>query len=81
MTTAHRPTRPVEPGAAPLLRRNAASLPRWVWALVVLGVWIVSGPSPRARTPWPWPARAHTDVHDRLTGFRDDILAGRDTNP
>ena len=32
---------PAEPGAAPPPPPERQPLPRWVWALVVIGVWIV----------------------------------------
>ena len=80
MTTLTAP-KPVEPGAAPPAPPERRSLPPWVWALVVVGVWIVIWSFTKGQDTLTLAARAHTDVHDSLTGFRDDVLAGRDTNP
>ena len=34
-------TKPVEPGAAPPPEEEKSRVPRWVWALVVIGLWVV----------------------------------------
>jgi glycine betaine/proline transport system permease protein len=66
-----------EPTPPPLYAR----LPRWAWALVVLAVWIAVWAFTKGTNTLDLPGREHTDLHDTLTGFRDDVLASRDTNP
>jgi len=65
------PPPPVEP------RR----LPRWAWAFIVLGVWIVIWAFTNGQNTLALGAREHTDLHNQLTEFRDAVLASRDTNP
>ncbi|GAW52384.1 MULTISPECIES: ABC transporter permease [unclassified Nocardioides] len=74
------PARP-EPDASAPPPRQRASIPRWGWALVVVGVWIVVWAFTKGNHTLAMPIREHTDVQDRLTGFRDAVLASRDTNP
>lgn len=57
------------------------SLPRWAWALVVIGVWIVVWSFTKGQDTLVLGARAHTDLHNEFTEFRDAVLASRDTNP
>jgi glycine betaine/proline transport system permease protein len=66
-----------EPGKA----RERRSIPRWVWALVVIGLWILIWSFTKGQNTLALPGRDHTELHDSLTGFRDDVLASRDTNP
>ena len=56
-------------------------VPRWVWALGVVAAWILVWLFTKGTDTLALPAREHTDVHDSLTGFRDSVLASRDTNP
>ena len=56
-------------------------VPRWALVLGVLVVWIVLWSLTRGTNTLELPGREHTDLHDSLTGFRDSVLAGRDTNP
>jgi glycine betaine/proline transport system permease protein len=56
-------------------------LPRWAWALIVLGGWIVVWSFTKGQDTLVLGAREHTDLHDQLTEFRDAVLASRDTNP
>ena len=44
-------------------------------------MWIVLWSLTRGTNTLELPGREHTDLHDSLTGFRDSVLAGRDTNP
>jgi glycine betaine/proline transport system permease protein len=57
------------------------SLPRWAWALIVVGVWIVVWSFTKGQDTLALGAREHTDLHDQFTEFRDAVLASRDTNP
>lgn len=68
----------VEPPPAPPEPR---SLPRWAWALVVVGVWIVVWSFTKGQDTLALGAREHTDLHNEFTEFRDAVLASRDTNP
>ncbi|HEX6150468.1 ABC transporter permease [Nocardioides sp.] len=67
-----------EPPPAPPEPR---SLPRWAWALIVLGVWIVVWSFTKGQDTLALGAREHTDLHNTFTEFRDTVLASRDTNP
>ena len=58
-----------------------ARLPRWAWALIVLAAWIVLWAFTKGTDTLELAGREHTDLHNTLTGFRDDVLASRDTNP
>lgn len=57
------------------------SLPRWAWALVVVGVWVVVWSFTKGQDTLTLGAREHTDLHNQFTEFRDAVLASRDTNP
>ena len=57
------------------------SLPRWAWALIVVGVWIVVWFFTKGIDTLAIGAREHTEVQNRFTEFRDAVLASRDTNP
>jgi glycine betaine/proline transport system permease protein len=73
---------PAEPGAeAPPPVPERRSLPRWVWALVVVGVWIVVWAFTKGQNTLAVPIREHSDVQNQLTDFRNSVLASRDTNP
>ena len=63
----------------PEVRRSIPS--RWLWALAVIGLWIIIWAITKGQDTLDLPQRAHTDVQNSLTGFRDDVLAGRDSNP
>lgn len=56
-------------------------LPRWAWALVVIGVWVVVWSFTEGQDTLALGAREHTDLHNEFTEFRDAVLASRDTNP
>ena len=73
--------RPVEPDAAPPPPEEPRSIPRWGWALVVLGVWILVWSFTKGQDTLALAGREATDLHDTLTEFRDSVLASRDTNP
>lgn len=72
---------PPEPDAPPPEPPAGRQLPRWVWPLAVLGVWVVVYAFTKGHDTLVLPGREHTDLHDTLTGFRDDVIANRDTNP
>jgi glycine betaine/proline transport system permease protein len=56
-------------------------IPRWAWALILIGVWLLIYLFTKGQDTLTLPAREHTDLHNSLTGFRDDVLASRDSNP
>lgn len=66
-----------EPPRPPERRR----VPRWGWALALLATWILVWALTRGSDTLVLAGRAHTELHDTLTGFRDDVLASRDVNP
>lgn len=80
MTATLTPPR-VEPDAAPPPTPVPRSMPRWAWALVVIGVWIVVYAFTKGTDTLEIPVRVHTDVQQQLTEFRDAVLSSRDTNP
>jgi glycine betaine/proline transport system permease protein len=79
-TTAPAPSAPGAQGPPPP-EKPARQVPRWALVLGVLAVWIVLWSLTRGTNTLELPGREHTDLHDSLTGFRDSVLAGRDTNP
>lgn len=71
------PPTPQPPAAEPPSR---IAVPRWAWALGVIGVWIVVWWFTKGDDTLVLPGREHTELHDSLTTFRDDMIAGRDSN-
>ena len=67
-----------EPGPPPPEPRR---VPRGLLALGVIGIWILVWTFTKGEDTLVLAGRAHTELHDTLTGFRDSVLAGRDTNP
>ena len=57
------------------------SVPTWAIVLGVVASWIVIWSMTKGTNTLTLPGREHTDLHDTLTGFRDSVLASRDTNP
>ncbi|WP_067430295.1 ABC transporter permease [Nocardioides jensenii] len=55
-------------------------IPRWAWALVVVGLWVVVWALTKGTDTLALPGREHTDLHNELTGWRNDLIAGRDDN-
>lgn len=80
MTATIAPPRP-QAGTEPPPPSEPRSLPRWAWALVVIGVWIVVWALTKGTDTLEIPVRVHTEVQQQLTDFRDSVLASRDTNP
>ncbi|NYJ00293.1 glycine betaine/proline transport system permease protein [Nocardioides thalensis] len=66
---------PVEKPRPPLLSS------RWLWALGIIGLWIVIWAVTKGNDTLELAGRERTSVHDALAGFRDDVLASRDSNP
>jgi glycine betaine/proline transport system permease protein len=78
--TAPPPPKPVEPDAAPPVSEREP-ISRWIPAAVVVAVWIVIWYFTQGNNTLALPGTSRTDLHDRLTEFQNDLLAGRDTNP
>jgi glycine betaine/proline transport system permease protein len=74
------PERPPEEVEQPTTRARRP-IPRWAWALVVIGGWIVVWAFTKGNDTLEIPIRVHTEVQQQLTDFRDAVLASRDTNP
>ncbi len=72
------PTTTTEDPGSEEPRRN---VPTWALVLGVLVAWIVVWSMTKGTNTLALPGREHTDLHDTLTGFRDSVLASRDTNP
>ena len=71
---------PVEPDATPPVAEERRTS-RALLALGVVAVWILVWFFTKGQQTLDLPGRESTDLHDSMTGFRDGVLAGRDTNP
>lgn len=56
-------------------------VPRWAWALVVVGLWVLVWSFTQGTHTLVLPGREHTDLHDQMTGWRDALIQGRENNP
>lgn len=56
------------------------ALPRWVLAIGVVGLWVVAWAMLQGQDTLVLPGRESTPTHDTMTGFRDSVIANRDTN-
>ena len=81
MTDTLAPPAPESETAAPNEPREPRTIPRWAWALGVVGLWILIWTFTKGQDTLTLAGRENTDLHDSLTGFRDDVLASRDSNP
>ena len=81
MTTVVAPPRPAPSKEPPPPPPEPRALPRWAWALIVIGVWIVVWSFTKGQDTLAIGAREHTELHNQFTEFRDWVLASRDTNP
>lgn len=80
--TAQAPAPPERPGPeAPPEDEQRTGVPRWALFLGVIVLWILVWSVTRGTNTLELPGRQLTPLHDRLTGFRDAVLASRDTNP
>lgn len=57
------------------------TVPTWARVLGVLGSWVLVWSFTRGTSTLPLPGLGKTGVHDWLTQRRNDLIAGRDTNP
>jgi glycine betaine/proline transport system permease protein len=65
--------RAVEPGAAPPPPAEPRRVPRWVWALVVLGVWVLVWSLTKGEDTLLVPALSQTDRHQDLGEIANDL--------
>jgi glycine betaine/proline transport system permease protein len=65
----------------PPAEQEPRSVPRWALVLGVVALWIAVWAMTKGNDTLELPGREHTDLHDSLTSFRDNVLASRDTNP
>ncbi len=73
---------PPEPEASqPEATGERRSLPRWVWAVVVVGGWLLIHAATKGNDTLARPTRERTKLTDRFTEFNNDVLASRDSNP
>lgn len=79
-TIARSSPQPVEPGAPPPVEEHT-SISRWIPAAVILAAWIVVWYFTSGTQTLALPGTSRTDLHDRLTEFQNELLAGRATNP
>ena len=54
---------------------------RWAPVLGILALWIIVWSMTKGTNTLALPGRDHTPLHTDLGHFRDDMLAGRSTNP
>jgi glycine betaine/proline transport system permease protein len=66
---------------APPAEQEPRQISRWMLMAGVVILWIAVWSMTKGNNTLELPGREHTDLHDSLTGFRDDVLASRDTNP
>ena len=62
-------TKPVEPGAAPPPEEETRRIPRWVWVLVVLGLWILTWSFTKGNNTMELGGQDTTPLHDRISDF------------
>jgi glycine betaine/proline transport system permease protein len=72
---------PVDPTAEAPAEEPNRGIPRWTIVLGAIVLWVVVWSMTRGSNTLELPGRVHTDLQDSLTGFRDNVLASRDTNP
>jgi glycine betaine/proline transport system permease protein len=65
--------RPVEPGAAPPPEPEPRRVPRWLWALVVLGVWILVWSLTKGEDTLVVPALSQTERHADIGEIANDL--------
>ena len=75
------PPEPDAPAPVEAESRGSIAARRWAWTAIIVAVWIVLWKLLEGTDTLALPGREHTDLHQRLTEFRDSILASRDTNP
>ena len=68
-------TKTVEPGAAPPVDEEPRGIPRWVWVLVVLGVWIVTWALTKGNNTLALGGQDTTPLHDRISDFGATLAA------
>lgn len=59
---------------------SLARIPRWAWALVVVGLWLLVWSLTKGSHTLVLPGREHTDLHNEMTSWRDSLIQGRDSN-
>ncbi len=65
--------RPVEPGAAPPSRPEPRRLPRWAWAVLVMGAWILVWTFTKGNDTLVVPALSQTDRHQDIGDFANGL--------
>ncbi len=83
-TTEHARVSPASGGGdeapRPLARRPQRAARRWAWLLGIVVIWWVASRIGDGRAVLYLPGQGTTDVHDRFTDLKTDLIAGRDTN-
>jgi glycine betaine/proline transport system permease protein len=72
---------PDAPTAVASESHGSVAARKWAWAAIIVAVWVVAWRLTEGTDTLARPIRESTDVFDRLTDFRDSVLASRDTNP
>lgn len=63
----------------PVVERARAT-PRWLQATVIVALWVVAYQLWKGIDTLPLDGLSKTGLHDSLSGWRDDLIANRDTN-
>lgn len=79
--TLDRPAEPQSPEpAGPPPSPPRQPLSRWWTAVGIIVVWVIIWSFTKGQNTLARPVRESTDVMDALTGFRDEVIASRDSN-
>ena len=70
-----------QPKPASSTRESRSEPPRGLLALGVVGLWFLAWLVLRGNDTLARPVRERTGLMDDFTGFRNDVIAGRDSNP
>jgi glycine betaine/proline transport system permease protein len=74
------PRKAPEPDAPPPVAERR-SVPRAAWAAGVVVLWVAVWAFTKGQDTLVRPIRERTDLMDTFTGFRNDVITSRDTNP
>jgi glycine betaine/proline transport system permease protein len=75
------PVRPQPDKTEPVESGRPWATSRWMWALGILALWVLIYLVTKGNDTLALAGRERTGVHDALAGFRDDVIASRDSNP
>ena len=73
--------RRIEPDAPPPLPEEPKRVPRWAWALGVIGVWVAVWAVTKGTDTLVLPGVEQRPFHERISEIVADFKAGKDSNP